>query len=540
MVFDPRKDTLAMFRVNISLTHVLSILILVGTAHLTMRDSCLVGGETLDEELREQAETSLRRAAVIAEQAKQLDQSALVEKAKIFAEDPKTYKYMTLEDRPERYKFLKDKYSDISESDIEKKLGKERKKRKQEDDFTLSTEDIRHLAVYERLLVGKYRFQNWNKETQGQRNVDRTMLSRQPIRPDMVMALDSNGVGVAALGQDRYSWFGRNVAADHPSVVSTIESATSDPQLNVPRTDVWRWSWGEADDPSLYQVAIAPIRPSKQDDPAGVIVVGYSIDDGTAEKNQRLFAGLTTQKNDTVAGSNRPQSAPQVAFFRGPDIHASTFGTEREKGLQTALFDNLGVLKRDTPEKIVEFKIDDNSYIAFVRFFPGQFDVDQPAGFVILTDLSDVTRPIDSILGSIYWAGGLVLVFGLIALLVFYRRFMQPLETIEETVSEILDGNKEASFVLADDHPIFSDLAENLNRMSNFLQGKPMPDEDIEEDWDWGEDLEGQHEAQTDPDAGESPDVHGVDMGGLGGGASQESEDDTEDGDAGDDDPPQR
>ena len=488
-----------MFRVNISLTHVLSVLVLVGTTHLLVRDNC-VSDQNLENKLRTQAEVSLRRAAVTAEQAKQIDQAAL-------AEDLKIYRYMTLQARPDLYKFLKkEKYSDISDSNIKKKLGEARK---QQDDFELSAEDIRHLAVYERLLVGKYRFDNWRKSTQGKRNVDRGLLSRQPIQPDLVMALDSNGIGVAALGQDRYSWFGRDVAETHSGVISTIEDANSDPQLNVPRTEVWEWSWGEGDDRSLYQVAIAPIRPSKQDDPAGAIVVGYSIDDGTAEKNQRLFSGVTTAKNNTNADA-QSGATPQVAFFRGSNLHASTVSTERESALEGAFFDGLNILKDDKPEQLVEFQVQDQSYIAFVRFFPGQFDVDKPAGFVIFTDVDDVTAPAETIMSTMYWSGGIVLVMGLLVLLLLYYRFMKPLASIEETISEILDGNKDATFVLAGDHPIFSELAEKLNRMSAYLQGKPMPDDEMDEDWGWGDDLDGDHEAETDPEATESPDVHGV------------------------------
>ncbi|MFB6264266.1 MAG: hypothetical protein ABEL76_11680 [Bradymonadaceae bacterium] len=519
-----------MFRFKISAVHVVLVLGFLGAAHYLVRTNVVTEFE-LD------AETSLRRAATIAEQSKRLDHFALHEKAQMLASDPKTFKYMTLEERPDLYSYLKnEKYSGISASKISEKLGEERRKRKQKKgkEFELTAEDVRHLAVHERLLVGKYRFKNWKKKSSDQRNIATGMLDHRPVRPDMVMALDSEGVGIAALGQDRYSWFGEKVKGDHLKTVEyVISNAAHNPQIDIPKRDLWQWSWRSGDDPSLYQVVLAPIRPTLAEKPAGVIVVGYSIDDGTAAKSQRLLAGVTTREGRAQGADARDlRAAPEVAYFHGQSIVGSTFSTGIVSNLEGRLFDKndesnqgkLDILDEDRPEKEIRLTIDGDPYMAFVRFFPEEFDVDKPSGMIILSNLKEAKAPALGTLRSLNWIALGLGLLGIILMLLLYHRFIRPLANIEETIGEILSGDEDAEFVLSGEHEVFSSLAQGLNLMSAYLRGEPMP-EDEEELEGWGDLAAGGEEPGAGGEGGgESPTVEGVGFMDQQGGSDDEEE----------------
>lgn len=504
-----------MFRVKIISTYLLGILLLAGVSHFYLRG-------TLVPDVEEASESSLRRAAVIAEQTKRIDHFSLKEKAEALADDPELYRRMRLdeESNADLLERLRKEYAGGGES-IKKKLGEEKaeERRTDGDEFELQYKDIRHLAVHERLLVDKYRYRDEREpKTKGRRNIELDLLHRKPVRPDVVMALDRNGVGVAALGETRYSWFGRDVAEDHGQVLSVVQN----PNETRYQLDVWRWSWRSGDDPSMYQMAMVPIRRSVTDEPAGAIVMGYSIDDGTARKSQALLAGITDddEADTTDEALDKLPNTPELAFFYGGEIYGSTFDSKEEGKLSTLLFDQQGITGADKPEQRLQFEFEGNQYQAFVRFFPNQYDVEDPSGFVIMSNTENAKEPIYEVSRRIWYTAGGIALLGLMLLLLFYQQFMRPIEEIEESVGEVLSGHKDATFVISDDRSIFTSLAQGLNLMSAYLQGKPMPDEEDQLEG-WGELVGDSGDADSDGETGGgdggSPDVQGVQMPGMGG-----------------------
>jgi hypothetical protein len=501
-----------MFRLKIVSTYVIGVLLLAGVSHFYLTG-------TLVPEMEDGAETSIRRAAVIAEQTKRMDHFALAEKAEALADDPELYRRMRLDKNKDLLKRLREEYAGGGEA-IQKKLGEEKaaKRRTEDDTFKLTYNDVRHLAVHERLLVDKYRYRDERMpKAEGRRNMELDLLHRKPVRPDLVMALDRDGVGVAALGETRYSWFGRDVAKDHGALLSVVQN----PNETQYQFDVWRWSWKSGDDPSLYQVAIAPIRSSVADEPAGVIVMGYSIDDGTARDSQRLLSGITVD-DDAAPGvdvDDLPHT-PELAYFYGGQIYGSTFDTKSEEKLRQVLFEQRGITQSDDPEQRLLLEYKETTYQAFVRFFPGQFDVDNPTGFVIMSNLDKAKQPVYAVSTNIWYTAAGIALLGLLLLLMFYQQFIKPIEEIEESIGDVLSGNKDASFVLSSEGSIFNSLAQGLNLMSAYLQGKPMPDEEAELEG-WGElvDDNGNNAGSSGGGSGgDSPDVQGVEMPGMGGG----------------------
>ena len=103
---------------------------------------------------------------------------------------------------------------------------------------------------------------------------------------------------------------------------------------------------------------------------------------------------------------------------------------------------------------------------------------------------------------------------------------MRPIAKLEDGVTEILAGNKDFEFDV-DDDSVFASLAQGLNLMSAYLQGKPMPD-DAEDLGGWGELIGDNGQSSEGPS-----EVHGVPMG-PGGDGSDGSSDDADGGDASD------
>ncbi|MFB6373287.1 MAG: hypothetical protein ABEN55_09280 [Bradymonadaceae bacterium] len=384
-----------MFRLKISLTHAILICVLIGAAHLLV-DMHLSG------EIEARAESSLRRAAVIADQTKRTDHFALMEKGRMVAQDAETYDFLTLE-RKKLLKRIRDQYSFILSSDVGKKLGKDKEKTVNlKGDVGLSTKDLRHLTVDFRLRVARKRFGNIQSEmSETARNLDLDLLKRRPVQPDMLMALNSSGVAVAARGKDLYHWgaskYSPDVTKDHPIVQKVLDNPGAGPRL-----DVWEWSWTSDGDKSLYQVAIVPIRPSDAKKPAGVVVVGYTIHDGAAEDIQRLVGGVTTKKGkqNQYVDKEQVESAPDVAFFRGNSIHSSTFDSSRNQKLEKKLFKDKSLHEKSDrdPEKMVNFEVDGTPYAGFVRFLPEADGAETRTGVMVLANMEEVQAPLAKVL----------------------------------------------------------------------------------------------------------------------------------------------
>lgn len=515
-----------MFRLKITLTHAILVCVLIGAAHWLVSSH-------LSGEVEQRAESSLRRAAVIAEQTKRFDHFALMEKGRKVAEDADIYSFLTLE-REKLITKIQDEASVILTSDVGKKLGKDSDKKKAVDaegEVQLSTTDLRHLAVDFRLRVARKRFNLIEDDlSKTARNLDLGLVERRPVQPDMLMALNKNGVAVAARGQDLYHWgsssYSPDVTKEHPIVQKVLDSPKDGPKL-----DVWEWSWGKGDDPSLYQVAVVPIRPSNEHEAAGVAVVGYTIHDGAAEDIQRIVGGVTTRKGkqNQYVDKDQVETAPDVAFFRGGSVHSSTLDSSRNEQLEEKLFgkQNLHEKADRDPEKMVSFSMDETSYAGFVRFLPDVAGSDKRTGVVVLSNMQEVREPLATMLSQFDMIAFAVVLIGIALLLFFYYRFIKPAGEIEETISEILSGNKDAEFVVSRNDTVFSSLAQGLNLMSAYLQGKPMPDEEAELEG-WGEMIGDGPDAESGDGGGGggSPEVQGVEMPGMGPGGGDDGDDD--------------
>lgn len=417
-----------MIRIKVTLLYILLVAALTGSIVFLVHYD-------LTSSLKASAENSLRRSANLSEQTARLDEASLLAKAQFIASRESLYQAMT---------------GDTELANTKGEDGKE-----------LDFDEKRHLTVHEKLLAQSYKLEAIAETAKGKRNIELNPLARRPHELDIFMALDSKGIGVAALGKDRFSWFGDDVSIEHPGVKKLGMG------VGEARIEYWRWSFS-GDEKRLYRVAIAPIRPSESDNAEGVVVVGSRINDGIAVEKQRILAGGDERTEEGLLNE-----APEVVYLYGKEIEASTFSSEKQEAVANAIAESsVG----DNSATITEIAVGEVTYLAMLRTLSA--DKEKPFKVAVMASLPSIMTIVGQLRVNILLIGGIFLVLGAILLLVIVMAYVRRLEEVESGIQEVIAGNKDYEWESVKGHPFQSSLAQSLNLMSAFLQGKPMPDDD--------------------------------------------------------------
>ncbi len=460
-----------MLRVKITAVYFVFVALFLGLALLIVHVA-------VGDAIRDDAEQALRRSANAAESMTELRDGALMAKATYRAGGDRLYRSLKGE-------FVNQA---VEEGEGETEGGEA----KPAGDFA----GQRHLDAHEKLTAQKYKLEELAK-AQG---AAAGLVAAAPLEPDMVMVLDNEAIGVAALGKDLYSWFGSDVGEQFPDVRKVASGAPA-------RLDYWMWSFKPAEEKRLYRVAIAPVRRTEAEEPAGVIVVGNMVNDGLAAKARLAAAGSTlTEAGAKALGSDSYlDSAPEIAIFKGETVVASTLDATVQQAATSAL-SGAGVLSDDVDQDAVhEITLSDTTYLATTRRLQGD-----GVGVVALTRVSDWLAPLRSLRVNLAIVGVLILLAGLMVLFFILVRYMKPIEELETGMQEVIAGNKDYHFEALDGHDLQTGLANNLNLMSAYLQGKPMPD-DEQTGGGWGDMMPGANQT-----ANQKPGkVQGVDLSAL-------------------------
>ncbi len=382
-------------------------------------------------------------------------------------------------------------------------------------DYDGDWEAQRHREVHKQLETEHIRFSEFMAEdNQGERNLDLSLMDRRPLDHDMFMALDDSGRLVATLGAGLAHLMGDDVGRQF----SVVFDAMDDDETRI---DMWNWSWRAADDREFYVVAISPIYHPDGTEPVGTVVLGNRVTDAIAERRRALVSdGLGEDAQRQFSERERTQ-APEITFFRGDRIYSSTFSSSPRSDLQRQLFDHHQILDNEEPQEILDTTIGGRHHRSMVRFFPGQFETDNPAGVVLTTNRDDAIAPIEAVRSNLLLVGGIVLAVGIIFIVGVVHLFLVPFGRLEEGIQEILSGDKDHSFETDRDHDVADNLAHHLNLLSAFLQGKPMPDEEQSMGgWDGFDDDAAESDSENETSVAGVP----MDMGG--GATSDEDEDD--------------
>ncbi len=423
---------------------------------------------TVQPMVMEDTDIALQRSAALVEKSHRIDEFSLAAKARFVAERPNMRRGMVAE-------------------------------------YEGDAEFERHVEIHKFLETELLRFQQQARHHEGTRNLDLNLRNRRPAEQEIFMALDDTGRGVATMGRDLAHWMGDKVAHDFPIVLDSMEE-------NDIKIDMWNWAWRASDDRQLYSVAIAPIRHPDREESTGVVVLGNLINDGVAERSRALISDGLGSDGTQDRSQRQEVLSPDVAYFRGDRIYSSTLRSSRQSELREQLFDVHDIINgSETPEKILDLEIEGRPYRAIVRFFSGQFESNNPAGVVLLTNRDNIVAPIERSQTNILFVSGILFFLGLILIMVFFHLFLRPLATLEDGVQTIISGDKDHVFDDSGSNPVANGLAHHFNLLSAYLQGKPMPDDDVT-GGGW-EPLPGSETESKDESADEKPAVSGVPLG---------------------------
>lgn len=407
---------------------------------------------SMQDALEQDAQAALRTAAVAAEQSARLDEAALLAKAQLVASSAPLYEALI--------------------GDLDGDAPNEGAEGEGESAEVEDPEGQRHLLVHEKLDIGRIVLSDLANQQKALRNIERSPLGREPTRHELFMVLDADGVGVAALGKDLYSWFGDDVSKEFPIVKDVMKARGIDQIGKAARVDYWMWSFNPGDEKKLYRVAVVPVRRDLEEEPAGVVIIGNSINDGLAADKRDLFGGQTTGGKS----ASFTEDAAQVAFVRGFEVVGSSLGSDEQSQLEAAL-EKSPAPSDETDEEILDITLGEREFSAIRRGLGSAFG-GQEFQIVVLHDRAEVLSPLDNLQVNLIFLGILVLLFGSGLIVFLIVRWLRPVEQLEAGLQEILAGNKDYVWDPQPGHSVQESLAQGLNLVSAFLQGKPMPDED--------------------------------------------------------------
>ncbi|MEL6181546.1 MAG: MXAN_5187 C-terminal domain-containing protein, partial [Myxococcota bacterium] len=282
--------------------------------------------------------------------------------------------------------------------------------------------------------------------------VELPLMERRPFVPELVFVTDEKGVGVAALGKGKYSWYNENVASAFPSILSVADGK--------PRTETWLWRWDKGGKLAMYSVGIAPVLKDKT--LIGVVVVGHLVNDGKAEQDSAALGGQ------------------DIAYMHGDQIYASTLSPASEEALSAQLFGKDSPLGSSSEPGIISINVAGDRMLALVRYDP--MDEKSRSGAVVLTNLKHELASVEQIRAAIPIFTLVLLVAMLTVVLLAFSSFVKPFEEIDQGIHEVLAGNKDYVFKVSANYAFQTEMAHSLNLMSAYLQGKPMPDEEDHDD----------------------------------------------------------
>lgn len=451
-----------LFRLQIVLTFVIALAVVAAAGYFTHQGA-------LSEALQEDAARELRFATHAAVRERALDEATLRIKAESIASDPKLSKALT------------EAYED----------------KESKDDKAYA----RHMGTYQRLLVWKITYDKRAENIKDENNLSLAADMRQPLFGDLLFVVDREGVGVAAFGKDLKQWFGPDVAKNFPMLnVAMSEGRTI--------SALWQWSYDpKAKTRPLYQVVIVPVRPTSEDKAVGALVMGRLLNDGAANRIRSDLAGKL--KGLGAAPELDRAESPQIAFYKGKSIQASSMDPATQQRLSPLLFGDPKLFGEEGgATEIVDDK--KTRYLVSALPYPKQLS-EEPAGVIAISPLAPTLKPLQSPGRTTLAVAVIMLLLGVIGLMAIIQMFLKPIADIEEGVLKVIAGNKEYEFVPTKGHPIATGLAQQLNNMSAFLQGKRLPDEE-DQGGSWGDMGGGGGGSQG---GGPAPRVQGVSMADL-------------------------
>jgi len=242
---------------------------------------------------------------------------------------------------------------------------------------------------------------------------------------------------------------------------------------------------GDGNSVPRFVGAIAPIRTGS--DIVGAVGLGSRFSDGSAQRNRERIAGVDPEaegSDDLIA------AAPHVAYFHDGVMFASSFDTDTEQKINKALFEDTKLLELEGDEKVTEISdikgLEGQTYFVRARLLPGHRSDDTQTGLIVLANWTNAQKPMANPERLTIITMIIMLILGIALALIFIQLFIKPIADVEQGIQEVLAGNRDYEFIPSASNEVARGLAQQLNNMSAFLQGKPMPD-DEDGGGNWGD-----------------------------------------------------
>jgi hypothetical protein len=277
-------------------------------------------------------------------------------------------------------------------------------------------------------------------------------LESQGRKADLVAVVGGNG-HLVSRDLNINAMYDEDLKARYPSVAKALEGYAN--------KDIWSF------DGKMYRVAAAPIR-SRAGQIAGALVVGYVASANDAMSDHDRLGAEVAYVFDTGEGGNVQASSFKKQGGESTEekeLASELFGADKPAALALS-----GEMTR--PFRI---RIGGEEYLAAAGPLSGNLSKSR-SGFVVLSSLG-VARTGNSTVQAWVLLLGLISLLAAVAAAVFTAlRFIQPLDTVEAGVSEVINGNRDYTFESPSED--FEGLANGLNAMIAHLLGRPEPDSD--------------------------------------------------------------
>jgi hypothetical protein len=246
-----------------------------------------------------------------------------------------------------------------------------------------------------------------------------------------------------------------------------------------PQHDIiaWREAWGDEQSRILTLVAATPVHswlPGGGLGPVSyVALIGFPVSDQLARDAQTVLgqSSLVYTLGTSVVGTSLPSEVTrrlQSASYRAG---------EGAEPMSWAEF-----LSPDNNVRMATAQSGVNQYVVARGGFGDDRAGREVAGFVVVASLTEAMATTKSIGFSLPVLGILILVFGMTALVLIVSNFVKPLIKIDYGLQQVILGNTDYIWEIDSKNSFHCGMAYSLNVMSAFLQGKPLPDEEVEED----------------------------------------------------------
>jgi hypothetical protein len=314
--------------------------------------------------------------------------------------------------------------------------------------------------------------------------------------PNLIIVALSDGTVVARTpGNDTDDWWGDEETGHAVQNLSVHSVFTNTMNSGAVSDDIIGWQDDPQDtieEPKMMMVAVSPVISSgSNQELLGAVMLGYSLNDEMANDHHRLLGDIQyayTLKNNITGNSDRTLfsrilRAEYIGFepVNDGDVTSETAST----------FSDL----MSTPNiqgEVITAEFSGNSpggndhvyLMAKGNFWPHRSS-NQRVGFIVAVDMSghSLFKRYEKTIGLLV-LGLIIALLGITFLMFITNQYLKQWTAIDEGLQQVISGNLDYVWRSNTKNTLATEMAHSLNILSAFLQGKPLPDDEQDDDTD--------------------------------------------------------